>query len=1151
MKPPPCRRWLFTSTIRECASERDVVRAAISSLNFDPVLFEEIGARPYPPREVYESRLRTSDVFVAVYREEYGWVAPGMTISGIEDELDIAEELAIPRLVYTYKTPAARDQCLVALIERAKQDSGLTIWQYSHPDELRDRLREDITALVSRHFRVGAISSTADADDDKIATRLVPESERFRRPTIERELLSALHAHRVVQIVGEMGVGKTILLATVATDQNWVFVSGRGRTPTELAQRLCARLATELAETTVPRLTYDAATGDAAALLDRIGPRTLAIDDCPSADFVEDLLKGHEERIPNISILFVLRPAGETPFHCFRVPLLVSEEIAVAWKARFGTTPSDAQVAQLGKLSQGIPLYLRYVKSPEEIEVADPTLPVLELKRWRELSSRAQDLVSYVALSDVPTSLEDLLWLTQVEPEATTNVVAAAAEAGSLLVETSAGWLPAHSHLQETLRAHLLTTPVRHSYYATRLAGRLNRLGEHAVAYLVLDRAGSPDAAIWSAKAAARAARDGDLKTLRYVLEKRVAYIEIQADKPILASTLMALAQAADMGGDPLAATTYWQRAEGVAAESAPDLVDQIRLEQLTRNALKSATPQQIADLEALRDKQLASGDRWMAARVAFDLSVIYLHSGRELEAAANARIALREFVEVGDEYGARLAKRNVAAALIGSDDPEGEALLAEISREERPGSLRNRAWLCNVMSRSLRRRGDPKGAQSLAEEAVDIGKRLGDPFVVATNSINAGNCLRDQGLLAEALTAYESAGKEAQRIQARSIDASAAWHAADILNRQGQFDRAIQYADYTIGLTAGTAYEDELSNGYEEKGYALRCLQNRTEAARQYLKAAMAVSTGSDRERRATLLATAARLWYELEDRENYFHEFGTAFGCLGDGPVATELALLPKLADEVSTNHLLNVLGIHFRFIFRNIWDPVARRFFRLAIEKLLGPDRTEVSTSAHVLPLIPLLAAVPGNALTLPLMTEFGDAVHDRLGLVSVRPRDNMAAVYVAKLDVGRRVIMSFEQIDDRPETAAVTALLAMFFLGFQGPLREEIFGGASPVRSDLHLGIIAESEAAELIPQMILSDEEPFGVTRPSSFDGTLPTYVLYRDGLLERSGASDVGRNELLGMLARVLVEVVFQLLRKEVDVGTLMPAIRQIVTRLE
>ena len=677
-------RVFVSSTIRECASERDVVRAAISSLNFDPVLFEEIGARPYPPREMYEPRLRTSDVFVAVYREEYGWVASGMSISGIEDEFDIAAELGIPRLVYTYKTPASRNQRLIALIERAKLDSGLTIWQYSRPEELRDRLREDVTALVSRHFKVGAMSSTAGADDDTIATRLVPESDRFRRPAIERELLSALHAHRVVQIVGEMGVGKTILLATVASNQSWVFLSGRGRTRTELAQRVCARLATELGDTTVPRLTYDAAIGDAAALLDRISPRTLAIDDCPSPDFVEDLLNGHEEPIPNISILFVLRPAGETPFHRFRVPPLVSEEIAVAWRARFGTTPSDAQVAQLGRLSQGIPLYLRYVESPDEIEVADPTLTVLELKRWRELSSNAQDLVAYVALSDIPMSLEDLLWLTQVEPEATTNVLAAAAEAGSLLVETSAGWLPAHSHLQETLRTHLLATPVRHSYYASRLAGRLNRLGEHAVAYLVLDRAGSPDAAVWSAKAAARAAREGDLKTLRYVLEKRVADIDIQTDRPLMASTLMALAQAADMGGDPLAATTYWQRAEGIAAESAPDLVDQIRLEQLTRSALKSATPQQIADLEALRDKHMASGDRWMAARVALDLSAIYLHSGREVEAAANARVARREFVEAGDEYGARLAKRNVAAALTGSDDPEGEALLKPRSHAKR-----------------------------------------------------------------------------------------------------------------------------------------------------------------------------------------------------------------------------------------------------------------------------------------------------------------------------------------------------------------------------------------------------------------------------------------------------------------------------------
>jgi hypothetical protein len=150
----------------------------------------------------------------------------------------------------------------------------------------------------------------------------------------------------------------------------------------------------------------------------------------------------------------------------------------------------------------------------------------------------------------------------------------------------------------------------------------------------------------------------------------------------------------------------------------------------------------------------------------------------------------------------------------------------------------------------------------------------------------------------------------------------------------------------------------------------------------------------------------------------------------------------------------------------------------------------------------------------------------------------------------LELGKRVIMSFEQIDDRPETAAVTALLAMFFVGFQERLTEEIFQGAAPVRSELHLGVIAESEASELIPQMTLADGQPFAATRPTNLEDALPTYVVYRDNLLERSATTDTGRNELLGLLAWVLLEVGFQLLRKEIDEQTLRPAVRSIVTKL-
>jgi hypothetical protein len=39
-------------------------------------------ARPHPPRPVYRAYLAQSQVFVGIYWQSYGWVAPGEDISG-------------------------------------------------------------------------------------------------------------------------------------------------------------------------------------------------------------------------------------------------------------------------------------------------------------------------------------------------------------------------------------------------------------------------------------------------------------------------------------------------------------------------------------------------------------------------------------------------------------------------------------------------------------------------------------------------------------------------------------------------------------------------------------------------------------------------------------------------------------------------------------------------------------------------------------------------------------------------------------------------------------------------------------------------------------------------------------------------------------
>jgi hypothetical protein len=59
-------RVFVSSTLGELAEERRAVSRAVSALRLTPVMFE-VGARPYPPAEVYRAYLAQADVFIGVY----------------------------------------------------------------------------------------------------------------------------------------------------------------------------------------------------------------------------------------------------------------------------------------------------------------------------------------------------------------------------------------------------------------------------------------------------------------------------------------------------------------------------------------------------------------------------------------------------------------------------------------------------------------------------------------------------------------------------------------------------------------------------------------------------------------------------------------------------------------------------------------------------------------------------------------------------------------------------------------------------------------------------------------------------------------------------------------------------------------------------
>src|ERR687884_1225940 len=142
-------RVFVSSTLVELAAEREAARAAITRLRLTPVMFE-LGARPHPPRELYRSYLAQSDVFVGIYVERYGWVAPGSEVSGLEDEYLLSGDL--PRLLYV-KTPApGREPRLTEMIERIWADSGASTTPYRDPADLARLLADDLAVLLTERF---------------------------------------------------------------------------------------------------------------------------------------------------------------------------------------------------------------------------------------------------------------------------------------------------------------------------------------------------------------------------------------------------------------------------------------------------------------------------------------------------------------------------------------------------------------------------------------------------------------------------------------------------------------------------------------------------------------------------------------------------------------------------------------------------------------------------------------------------------------------------------------------------------------------------------------------------------------------------------------------------------------------------------------
>jgi predicted ATPase len=310
-------RVFVSSTLQEVIDERKAARQAIEHLRLAPVMFE-LGARPHPPKDLYRAYLDQSDIFVGIYWQKYGWVAPDMDISGLEDEYRLSGQK--PKLIYI-KTPAPdREPRLKELLDRIRGDDRASYKSFATPDELRELIENDLAILLTERFELthadrAAPTQTTDRPRHNLPMQLTHFIGR------EKELASLkqmMLTRRLVTLLGPGGAGKTRLSLQAA--DGWLDAFADGVWFIELAPLADPALMAQTVAVTLG-LAEEAGRPILATLVDhlRVKKLLLILDNCehlvePSARLIESLLRSCPEVYVLASSREAFGIAGEVPF---------------------------------------------------------------------------------------------------------------------------------------------------------------------------------------------------------------------------------------------------------------------------------------------------------------------------------------------------------------------------------------------------------------------------------------------------------------------------------------------------------------------------------------------------------------------------------------------------------------------------------------------------------------------------------------------------------------------------------------------------------------------------------------------------------------------------------------------------------------------
>ncbi len=297
-------RVFVSSTLKELRDERRVVRAQLERLHLSPVMFE-LGARPHPPRELYRAYIEQSHVFVGIYWQSYGWLAPGAELSGLEEELELSGDR--PRLIYIREPAPEREPRLEQMLARVRADEGISYKRYTDDDELAALVAGDLAVLLAERFEAASGRHAPPASAHSPPP--TPLTSTVGRDREIAEIAGILRdGARLVTLTGPGGVGKTRLAVEAAAVAAAEYPNGAEFVP--LAQIADSAL---VPYAIADRLgaTPEGAGGALEAIADLFGrrPALLVLDNLEQVVAAAPDLASLLERCPGMQILATSRQA--------------------------------------------------------------------------------------------------------------------------------------------------------------------------------------------------------------------------------------------------------------------------------------------------------------------------------------------------------------------------------------------------------------------------------------------------------------------------------------------------------------------------------------------------------------------------------------------------------------------------------------------------------------------------------------------------------------------------------------------------------------------------------------------------------------------------------------------------------------------------